>query len=462
MTTGRRSGVHLARMMSGALVAVLVAASCSGDDSGEVEASESTSTTMAVSTTVDESGPPTTAGTVSAPPEGPSPGVSDDTIKIGVNYVDTAALLANANLDFDLGDHRAVYQAIIDDINAGGGIHGRMIEAVYAPIDPTNAEAADEVCLQLTEDENVFLITGFFLLDAVLCPLDLHETAVVGGNQTPERIAQAKAPWVTWQPDTDQPKAVIQAFFDRGELDGSVAVYASVADQVELENHVLPMLDELGVDVVASGIMDAPTGDTAAISSKVKLLAERFESDGADTVVLVGASGATWPQYLFDRPGYRPKLLFLSNVAVRSFATNGATSDTSIIDGALAGGGYGPEQARYEEAEMQACIATLAAVGLETPAPAGFDTDDPSNQPYQAAFQACPDMALARALLEAAGETLNYATLALAIDGLTVGIPGDPTQRTFGAGSAGDGDPVAYLYRWDTALQDVVLDEEGS
>jgi len=29
-------------------------------------------------------------------------------------------------------------------------------------------------------------------------------TAVVGGEMTPARLAQAKAPWITWAPDTDR------------------------------------------------------------------------------------------------------------------------------------------------------------------------------------------------------------------------------------------------------------------
>ena len=65
---------------------------------------------------------------------------------------------------------------------------------------------------------------------------------------------------------------------------------------------------------------------------------------------------------------------------------------------------------------MQECIADLADPGVETPTPEEFG-DDPSNQPYQAAFQACPDVALLRAWLEAAGEDLNYGTLAAAITG---------------------------------------------
>ncbi len=43
----------------------------------------------------------------------------------------------------------------------------------------------------------------------------------------------------------------------------------------------------------------------------------------------------------------------------------------------------------------------------------------PSNQPYQAGFFACPDVALMQAWLEAAGENLNYGTLEAALDGFS-------------------------------------------
>ncbi|MDG2029125.1 MAG: hypothetical protein P8J50_18670 [Acidimicrobiales bacterium] len=446
----------------GLVVAFAVGCS-SGDDTAAVgELSTTTTTTTEVQPTdADESSdslPDDPDDTPAPELSGPAPGITDDSIKIGINYVDTEALLA-VGLEFDLGDHRSVYQALIDDINDGGGIHGRLLDPIYAAINPTNNESADSVCLQLTEDEDVFLITGFFLLDTVLCPVDLHETAVVGGSISPERVAQAKAPWAAWLPDTDQPKAVVETLHAQGKLDGSVAVYAADSDQSDLDNHVLPTLEALGVDVVAIGVMDAPTDDTAAIDARVQLIAERFSAEGADTVVLVGASSATWPQYLSDDPSYRPQLLFLSSSAVNAFATTGTTTDTSILDGALSGGGYGPDQARFDEAEMQSCIATLTERGLDTPSPADFDADDQSNQPFQAALQACPDMALTVAALQAAGENLNYATLEAALDGLVVAIPGDPAPRTYGPASsgAGDGDPVAYLFEWDPARQTLVL-----
>jgi hypothetical protein len=54
-----------------------------------------------------------------------------------------------------------------------------------------------------------------------------------------------------------------------------------------------------------------------------------------------------------------------------------------VLEGAVAGGGYGPDQARFEEPEMQRCIATLADAGIDTPAPEDGG-DDPNVQPYQA------------------------------------------------------------------------------
>ncbi len=419
--------------------AVLVAAGCtSGDDSTE-GASDTTAATG-------ESAPVAT---------GPAPGVTDDTIRIGVPYVDTEALVA-VGLNYDLGDYEAVYDALFDDLNADGGINGRQVEQVYAPIDPTAIEPAEEACVQLTEDEDVFMVVGFFLTDAVLCPVDTHETAVIGGEMTPERIERATAPWLTWLPDTDRPDAVLRALDDRGELDGTVGVYANARDQPVVDDLVVPVLDELGVDVAEVGIEEGD--DVPALQASTRTIAERFQSAGVDTVVLVGASGQDWPSAMDDDASYRPKLVFIDSIALTAFSTNEATTDTSVLDGALAGGGYGPDQARYEEATMQDCIGVLADAGVEVPAPEDVG-DDPSNQPYQAAFQACPDIALLRAWLEAAGEDLNYGTLAAAIDGLEVTIPGDPDLRTYGPPPDSDGNPTAYVFAWDTESQELVLDE---
>jgi hypothetical protein len=425
------------------LTAMLLVAACTA---GDEDATDDTT-----------SGSAATETTPSA--TGPAPGATDDTIKVGVTYVDTASLVASG-LNYDLGEHEAVYTALFDAINADGGINGRQIEPVFAPIDPTNPAPAEEKCVQLTEDEDVFMVIGFFLNDAVLCPVSLHATAVVGGAQNAETAAQAEAPWLTWLPDTDQPEAVTRAFAEAGELDGTVAVYGAERDQVTIDGTVLPVLDELGIEVVETGIMDAPADDPAAVQASVQTIAQSFEASGADTIVIVGASGQDWPSAMAENDSYRPKLLFLEQTGARAFYTNEATTDTSVLEGSLLGGGYGPDQARFEEAAMQECVQIATDAGIEVPSPDEVGDDDPSNQPYQAPFQACPDVYLMQAWLDAAGEDLNYGTLAAAAQGLELVIPGDPETRTFGPFPAGDGNPTAYLFAWDEAAQDYLPVEE--
>jgi len=422
MGRGRKRAVAL-----GLTLIVLAAACTAGDD------------------TTDETGDVPAATEPSA--TGPAPGVTDDAVKVGVVHVDQEPLRA-VGLDFDLGDHNAVYTALFDDINADGGINGRSIEYTILPVDPTQTVVGEPECVRLTEDEDVFVVIGFFLNDGVLCPIDTHATAVVGGTMTAERLERAQAPWLTWQADHEQPEAVVRQLHERGELDGTVAVFARDEDRAETEEVVVPTLEELGVDPVDVAISTAPPSDPVAIQDEVRTIAERFESSGVDTVVLPGASSANWATSLEDHP-FRPRLLFLDVTGARAFATSADTTDTSILDDALIGGTYGPDQAIWEEAGMQDCIAVLEEAGLEAPAPESLDSDDPNVQPYQAAFQACPDVALMRAWLEAAGDDLNYGTLAGAADGLTLTVPGNPQERTFGPPTSFDGDPEASFFVWN-------------
>ncbi len=430
------------RVLRFLVAAGLLVVGCTAGDDG-TEGAEATDD----GTTATEETTPVAAG--------PAPGVTDDAVRVGVVYVDTEAL-TSVGLNYDLGEHEAVYQALFDDLNADGGINGRQVEPVFAPVDPTSPAPAEEACVRLTEDEDVFMVVGFFLTDAVNCVVATHETAVIGGEMTPQRIDGAAAPWLTWLPDADRPVQVIEAMAEQGELDGNVAVFANARDQEVVDDLVVPTLEDLGIEPVAVGIEDG--ADVPALEAATATISEAFQAADADTILLVGASGQDWPSYREEDTSYRPTLLFVDSIAVASFATNESTVDTSVLDGAVAGGSYGPNQARFEEATMQACIETLTDAGIETPSPDEVG-EDPSNQPFQAAFQACPDLDLLRAWLGAAGEDLNYGTLEAAIDGLEVTASGDPSLRTYGPPPDADGNPPAYLFRWDEALPGLVLDE---
>jgi len=411
-----------------AVATALVLVGCTaGDDGASTSAEESSST-------------PTTVLS------GPAPGVTDEAVKVGLTFVDTDSLAA-AGVDLDLGDIEGAYRALVDEINAEGGINGRQLDPVYTPINPIGSEGAEAACVELAEDEEVFIAAGLFLYDDAMCLVETHGTAVIGGGITEERLARATVPWFTPEAGSDLNDDAIRAMAESGEMDGPVAVLVDAASADYMEDDVLPLLDELGVDVVESAVQDAPAEDPAAVQTRVRTIAERFESSGATSVLLLSGAGLQWTTHMADQP-YRPRLLFPQTAGVDAFLQDQSQPDRSLLEDALAGGPYGPNQAAWEESAMQACIATLEAAGLEVPAP---DEVEGEGSPFLGAFQACPTMALLRAVLEATGPDLNYGTLRAAGDGLgEVAIPGDPGPRVFGPGTAADGDPIAYLYAWDT------------
>ena len=414
-------------------------------------------TSLVVGCTADDSAPSASSadGTVSSTtvPTGPAPGVTDDAVKVGLLFVDTSAL-ATAGVDLDLGDVEGAYHALVDDINADGGINGRMLDPVYTPVDPIGTEGADRACVEVSEDQQVFVAAGLFLADAVLCLVDTHQTAVIGGEMTPERLERAAAPWFTTGPGPDLDQAVLRAMDAAGELEGPVAVIAGTAEEAEMTDVFLPLLDELGVDVVEHAVIDAPQDDPAATYAQVRTIAERFEAAGVESVIPLGGAGQTWPNAMADQP-YRPRLVFPQTVGgVQAFLLDASQTDRSLLEGSIAGGSYAPDQAVYDQAGMRDCIQVIEDAGVDVPGPDEVDDDA---TPWIAAFQACPTMALLQAVLEAAGDDLNYGTLQAAGEGLgELPIPGDPAPRHYGPPPATDGDPTPYLFTWDASAEEYV------
>ena len=423
------------------LFALALAVGCTAGDQGDDDTASDGTSAPAASTPV---------------PEGPAPGVTDDAIQVGITYVDLASLGDVVNIDH--GDYEASYQALIDDINADGGIHGRTIETNIVGINPVGTDSAEAACVELTEDQAAFLVMGFFLDDAVSCVVGAHSTAVVGGSQTEELLAQAQAPWFTAELGSDTDSGSIEAMVDAGVLDGSVGVFAGQGDAALMEETVLPLLDELGVEVADSAVNDTDGTDTTATNAQTAVIAERFEASGVDQVLLVGQSGLIWATGV-EPLDFRPELRLANSNSILAFTSDAAAHDLSILDGAIAGNTYGADQNLYELPAMQDCIAVLEEAGVEVPEPdSRTNPDDP--ELHQAPFTACRDVALMRQLLEAAGEDLNYGSFAAGADGLEVVLPTTPDPVTYGPPPSADGDIPLYLYDWDPDEVDFVLRED--
>jgi hypothetical protein len=380
-----------------------------------------------------------------------APGVTADAIKIGVNYVDTNALKASG-LNLNLGDYEGSYKALVNAINAKGGINGRKIELTFAPINPVGTAPAQAACLKLTEDVKVFAIVGFFLTTAVLCPVQMHDTAVIGGTQTNEWLAEAKAPWFTTSPGSEIPVKAVNKFHEAGLLTGKVGVFAHVADQGLVDNQVMPELKKLGVDA-EKAILGAPAGDQAAIIAGTRTIAQRFQSEGIKKVLLVGDSSADWFTSM-EGQSYQPQLLISDSTAVQAYLGNASTKNTSQLKDSVEALNYSIGTFDFNEPKMQACFATLKSAGITVNPP---NPSDPNDKSYTGPEDACANLTLLQAILEKAGKDLNYATFRQA--GYTLGaldLPGDPNPRHYGPPPATDGDPDVSLLYWDTSKQDFV------
>lgn len=389
-------------------------------------------------------------------PDEPAPGVTDDSIKIGVTYLDTDAI--SAVVDIDQGDYEAAYNALFDDINAKGGIHGRTLEPVYAPINPIGTAPADEACTHLTEDEQVFLVMGFFLNGAE-CYVDTHATAVLGGGITADVLANAKAPWFSTEAGSDFQGDALRQFIDDGLISDNVGVFAITTEASLIDDVAVPILEEAGIDPVDTAVLDAPPDDVAAQNDAVGVIAERFKAAGVDQVLVMGSGGLTWANGA-QATDFRPQLVLVDKGSMEAYVSSHADDDLSLLDGAIGGGVTMPAADSYDIPEVQDCLGIQADAGYETPDPATLPAEDLGT--VAAAFISCSNVALLTAILDGAGDDLDYNTFEQAGEQLgDIHLLGSEEPYHFGPPPSTDGDAPVFVFDYDAEQKLFVLRNDG-
>ncbi len=388
-----------------------------------------------------------TATTTAAPAtDTRAPGVTGDSIKVGVVWVDLSSLMSF--LHINEGDFAKAYQAIVDDINAKGGIHGRKLDATLVGINPTSQTEAQSACTHLTQDVKVFVAVGFFLADNVLCYVDTNATATIGGAQTAARLAQAKAPWFSTDAGESLEVSVVRAMAKAGKLNGKLAVLVAAADEQLVTKKIEPVLAAAGIKPVETVVMTAPSSDSTANYNEAATVSERLKSEGVQKLLVVGetATGAFPPG--LARTDYRPQLIF-SNLNGTLALTASQGGDLSVLKGAISGGPFGPNDARLAlGGPTKACMDVERKAGLVIKP----SSTVPKGQPDQfvSSALACQQMALLTAILEKAGPTLNYGTFAAAGNSLgKIVLPTFPDAWDFGAPPNADGNPKVYFFTWN-------------
>lgn len=221
-------------------------------------------------------------------------GVTPDAITVGFSmlYFD---LLQELNLSpMGWGDQQLVYQTFIDDLNERGGINGRIIEPVYRFYSPLGSTEAEAACLELTEDVETFAIIGGFLGPAEVangCIVGPQDTILIGGRQSPERLAQAEAPWFETGANRARRLELLMTLLEaEGMLEGrNVALIGGIQAAEEYEQ-ARDVLRDFGVEPVLEALNEAPDGDVPAMDAVWGTLSESVRVSGADVAFIVGST----------------------------------------------------------------------------------------------------------------------------------------------------------------------------
>ncbi len=379
-------------------------------------------------------------------------GVTPTSIKLGITYLDTAAI--KSIVDIDPGNYQVAYTALIHQINAKGGINGRKIVPVFEPIDPIGTSPAATACTALTGDDKVFSVIGFFQAADTACYVETHDTPIVGATLSNAEAAQAKAPWFNnIISDNDLIPKEMEAFKQEGVFaKKKVAVVGDSSDRAEM-NLVLPELKRLNVNVVQTAVNSVPDNDQAATNSEYATIALKFRAAGANVVIAVGDAGVSWPEALQNNQStYLPRLIVPDYSDLQTVLSS-KTHSGAGLKGALTAGGTPPPAAEWNDPAMKRCIATVHAAEpkavINDPVTATASTPVTWNAPENA----CQVLTLFADITKAAGKTLNNATFDRGGASLThVTLPGGDGTYDFGPGHR-DGDGPVFVYEWNAAAK---------
>lgn len=398
----------------------------------------------------------TPAPETTAPPELTDSfrGVTAEAIKVGVVAVDLESVRDLVNLDH--GSYEAAYRALVEDVNARGGVNGRRIDMVFDSFLPIGTADMDTICARMTEDEEVFVVLGALLDDGPLCYTQLGDTAFIGSTQNDRRVAASTAPWFTPVRNADDAlETTIRGFGREGVFDGkTVAVVALIADKASTESVALPTLADLGVEPVDVSYIEASPIDTVAAENEAALIAERQNTLGADVVLTVAGATAQFAGGLEDL-SFRPQVASTSLSNMRVYIRDRGGRDLTVLDGAVAGN-TGEQLEWWADPAIQDCITIVEAAGEPTILDPNTRTpDEPENIVSVAA--ACRDVGLFVAIATAAGVDLTNDSFRAAGEAL-----GDFHVPGFGPGNFSAESPDStvpiFYYEWDASIDDMASD----
>jgi ABC-type branched-subunit amino acid transport system substrate-binding protein len=247
-------------------------------------------------------------------------GVTDDQIMVGIEYLgaDDEALEASGLEGVTSGEGRAVYEALVDQINADGGVLGREIVPVYQELDPASTDvAANEqaMCTAFTQDAEIFAAVVTRHTDSALECLDDAGVVTIGpgGINASDSALFEQFPLYLEAGSLSldlMATTLVETLVDEEFLSADSTVGVLLVDdpafERAFEDGLVPALDEAGIDVAHEARIPAETPD--AISAAVQSSVLGFSDAGVDRMLLLDSGGGLFVYFLnaADAQGYRP------------------------------------------------------------------------------------------------------------------------------------------------------------
>ena len=388
----------------------LVAAACASGDSDTV---------------IEE--PVSIEPTATPPPSGEQPeedlvltdsfrGVTAETIEVGYPTINFEELNQNFGLDLAFANYEPVVVALIDDLNARGGINGRQVDVItkdYVPSDIFAAQA-EALCLEFTQDQGVFAVLGGFTGPGMEslndCFADLNETIVVGGRPRVDQIERARAPWVTELMSLERRgPAMVRMLEENGLLAdlGSVVILGANPEFQSINDVTADAFEAAGTDVTTNTVATNSSDENATVT-ETEVIMERARADGSSTILVVGDAPFIYETIL--AAGDEFTLLYLLGESLTQWISNPADnlgeSSKVIID-------YTPSNP--EDPGLAACVDVVeAALGVEVLPPEQLGPGDTDY--WAATFNVCMQVSLFEQLATEAGADLTNDSFGAARD----------------------------------------------
>ena len=380
-------------------------------------------------------------------------GVTAETIKVGVAGIDFARL-QEFGVDIEGINTDVWAPSWAEAFNQRGGALGRMMEVYVRDFLPVGNIESDAVCSELTEDEGVFVVLGLMLGDNPLCVTQLHETPYVGlFGLTAERAEKSIAPFFASEMAADLQRGnSTKALVNQGTFDDvRLALYWEIADDPVAKDVVLPMLEEAGIEVVATGTLLDFAGDTPASEAAVDVIFQNFAAEGAD--MYLNISGLVPFNRGIDRNRPRVPFVLLNGQLTNAALISASDYDPNALVDAIGVTASKPSlQEWLADEDWHVCVDEINAY-----APGAIDVGTLSESLIEGIGQACQGFKLLEHLLIAAGPDLTPDALVAAADATGELLLPGMISGSLGPGKYSVGDVVRY-YVYDPEKQIMVPD----